>query len=421
MHDTIEHAAARAAAHAARDRALRILWIKVGGLWPPTAGGRLRTFHTLKGLSERHAVTLLTTHGPGDDLPGLRRALPRCEVVSLPHAAPKQGTRGFALALVRSWLGPQPVDLARWKVPALRALARGRLAAGDVDLVVTDFLVTAPSVPPTGRVPNVLFEHNVEHVIWSRLAAAERRPWRRRLLSFEARKMKAVEADACRRASSVLAVSEVDRAGLSRIAPEAHVDAIPTGVDVDYFRPDESSTPQGLVFTGAMDWYPNEDGILWFLADVLPRIRASHPGTPFRIVGRNPSARLRAAAEATGGVTVTGTVADVRPDMNAAAVYVVPLRTGGGTRLKVLEALAMGKAVVSTTVGAEGLPLRPDEHLVLADGAESFARAVSSLLGDDTRRRSLGEAGRRLVVARYGWSEAVREFERRLREVVACA
>jgi len=396
---------------------VRLIWIKVGGLWPVNTGGRIRSFHMLRELTRRHEVTLLTTHGPAEDPRALEAALPRCEVVSVPWALAKRGSARFALALARSWLSTLPVDLYKWRVPALGREIERRLASGAVDLVVADFLLAAPHVRRAAP-PMVLFAHNVEHVIWQRLRDVERQPWRRALLALESRKMRRYEARACARARLTIAVSDADRRLLAAAAPGARVRAVPTGVDVDYFSPDGiAEVPGRLVFTGSMDWYPNEDGIVHFIDAVLPRIRRSVPAASLTVVGRNPSDRLRSAAAA-AGVQVTGLVDDVRPHMAEAAVYVVPLRIGGGTRLKIFEALSMAKAVVSTAVGAEGLPLAPGRHFLQADDPAAFAEAVTSLLRNPARRHAIGAAGRGLVEARYSWSKVVDEFENQCGEVL---
>ncbi len=216
-----------------------------------------------------------------------------------------------------------------------------------------------------------------------------------------------------------MAVSEADRALLAARAPGADIRAIPTGVDTSYFHPNGAAeAPATLVFTGSMDWYPNEDAILYFLDAILPEVRREVPGVSLAVVGRDPTDRLRAAGSA-AGICVTGTVSDVRPYVAEAAVYVVPLRVGGGTRLKIFEALAMGKAVVSTRVGAEGLPIVSDRHFLQADSPAAFAQAVISLLKDADRRRALGLAGRRLVEERYSWSQVTREFEGHCQELVS--
>lgn len=399
--------------------ARRILWVKVGGLWPLNMGGRLRSFHIVSELSKRHRVTVLTTHGPGEDHGELAERLPQCErVVSFPYASPKAGTMRFAGALARSWFSSLPVDLWKCRVPALRAEVDRLLSSGDIDLCVADFLFAAPNVR-FSRAPVILFEHNVEYMIWKRLADIESRPWRRGLLEVEWRKVRRIEREACTRSRLVVAVSPVDRALLAENAPEARTKTIPTGVDTSYFSANGTpEVPGRLIFTGAMDWYLNEDAILFFIADILPSIRREMPEVTLTVVGRNPSARLREAGEA-ARIRVTGTVDDVRTFIDEGAVYVVPLRVGGGTRIKIFEALSMGKAVVSTTVGAEGLPLNDGEHFVRADSPADFSSAVVSLLRDPTRRRALGTAGRQLVETHYSWASVAREFEARCEEALA--
>ncbi len=401
---------------------MRILWVKIGGLWPPNTGGRLRSFHLVSELSRRNRVTVVTTHAPGDDPQALAMHLPAAEeVVSMPFAIPKLGSGRFAAALLRSWLSSRPVDLLKFRVPALANEVRRRLESGNVDVCIADFFSATADVPLTTPVPVVFFAHNVEFMIWKRLCETEKRPLRRLLLQLEWRKMRRSEAGACAQASMTLAVSEVDRTMLSSQAPGATIHAIPTGVDTSYFAPGESEeTPATVVFTGSMDWYPNEDAVLYFLESILPRIRHAVPGVSFTIVGRNPTPRVIAAAAAAAGVRVTGTVDDVRPHIGQAAVHVVPLRVGGGTRLKIFEALAMGKAVVSTSVGAEGLPLVPGRHFIREDAPADFAAAVVALLRDPLRRRSLGAAGRELVETSYSWSQVAREFETRCAQALAC-
>ncbi len=398
---------------------MRILWVKVGGLWPLTTGGRLRSFHTIRELSRQHAVTVLTTHGPDED-PGETRAnLPDCERLdSVRHAPPKRGGAGFGRAVVRSWLSPLPVDLRKWRVPALRDGVSTSLAAEPFDLCVADFLSATPNLPAPYPVPVALFEHNVEHMIWRRLAHTVP-AWQRPPVELEWRKVRRAEARAVARATLTIAVSEDDRARLASVAPGAPVRSVATGVDTEYFT--ASREPEGsphLAFVGTMDWYPNEDAVAHFLDAVWPEIRREVPEATFAIVGRNPSERLRSEA-ARAGVEVTGTVDDVRPHLARAAVVVVPLRVGGGTRLKILEALAMAKPVVSTTIGAEGLPLTPGTHFLQADAPSDFAAAVVGLLRDAPRRRELGEAGRRLVEERHGWPGVAREFEARCAEAIS--
>jgi glycosyltransferase involved in cell wall biosynthesis len=224
------------------------------------------------------------------------------------------------------------------------------------------------------------------------------------------------EAQACLNARLTIAVSDEDRQLLASLAPTSRIVSIPTGVDIGYFRPDHArEQAHRVVFSGSMDWYPNEDAMLYFIDQVLPRLRQEHPDATATIVGRNPTARLRAAAES-ARVDVTGTVPDVRPHLAAGSVYVVPLRIGGGTRLKIFEALAMGKAVVSTTIGAEGLGLEPGRQVLLADSADDFAGHVLTLFANADRRRALAREGRRLVEQRAAWPLVAQSFEAYLLE-----
>ena len=398
---------------------MRILWVKVGGLWPSTTGGRVRSLRTLSELAKRHEVTLVTTHGPGDDHEGLARQLTNChQVVSIPYVPAKRGSADFPATVARSWLSKYPVDLFKWQIPAVRERVTALMESGAVDLCVADFLFAAVNVPFGGRTPVALFEHNVEYMIWRRLCALERNPVKRALFELEWRKLRAREADFCAAADLTIAVSEDDRQRLEELAPGARMASIPTGVDTTYFAPGRTpEVPARLVFSGSMDWHPNEDAVIYFADTILPRIREQIPDVSFTIVGRNPSEKVR-ELESRPGIHVTGTVADVRPTIDEAALYVVPLRAGGGTRLKIFEALAMAKAVVSTTVGAEGLALVDGRQFVAADDPETFATSVISLLRDPGRRRALGRAGRELVDTHYSWPTIASEFESRLQETV---
>ncbi len=399
---------------------MRIVWVKMGGLWPATTGGRVRSLNTIAELARGHQLTVITTHGKGDDPEGLKQQLAGCErVISVPYAVPKRGSAAFVGAVARSWFSHYPVDLWKWRVPEVRHAVCEVLASGNVDLCIADFLFAAANVPMSPRVPVLLFEHNVEYLIWQRLANLETSAWKRALFEMEWRKLRACEAAACRRAALTVTVSDDDRQRLENLGAGIRAVPILTGVDTSYFTPRRSAeVPGRLVFSGSMDWHPNEDAVCYFADEVLPRIRADVPGVSFTIVGRNPSARVRQLA-ARPGIVVTGTLDDVRPSIAEGSVYVVPLRAGSGTRIKIFEALSMGKAVVSTSVGAEGLALESGRHFLAADTAHDFAHAVIRLLRDAARRRALGDAGRALVETNYSWSKVARLFEARCEEVLA--
>lgn len=398
---------------------MKILWVKMGGLWPPTSGGRTRSLKLVTELARRHEVTVVTTHGEEDDPDGLVAELRGCRrVISFDYSVPKRGSRMFPLTVARSWLSRDPVDLWKWRVDAVRACVRELFDSGHADVCVADFLFAVNNVPLGQGTPVILFEHNVEYLIWKRLADLETSPWRKALLEIEWRKLRSREAVACRYADLTLAVSEHDRDRLSMLAPGAAIDWIPTGVDTDYFTPESNRERRNhIVFSGSMDWHPNDDAVRYFLSDILPKVRQEVPDATFTIVGRNPSDSLADTARA-AGASVTGTLDDIRPAIADAALCVVPLRAGSGTRLKIFEALSMGKALVSTTLGAEGLDITSGTHYVAADGAQPFADAIVSLLRDDARRGQIAAAGRQLVTERYSWAQVARPFERHCYSVI---
>jgi glycosyltransferase involved in cell wall biosynthesis len=289
------------------------------------------------------------------------------------------------------------------------------LATGRYDRVVCDFLVPAVNLPSRLPCASVLFTHNVEAEIWRRHADTADSFPRRLLYRQQWRRMRRFERRTLARFDRVLAVSDVDRDTFARLYPgalDAPAAVIPTGVDTTYFTP-APTAPAGhrLVFTGSMDWLPNVDGVLHFCRDILPLIRRQVPDVAFTIVGRAPTHTVRNLADEPG-VSVTGRVDDVRPYLAEAAAYVVPLRIGGGTRLKIFEAMAAGRAVVSTSIGAEGLPTEPGRHLLLADAPESFAASVVALLTRPALRHSVEGEARALVANGYDWRHAAAHLER---------
>jgi polysaccharide biosynthesis protein PslH len=236
--------------------------------------------------------------------------------------------------------------------------------------------------------------------------------------------MRRFEADVLPRFTSVVAVSERDAAAFRECYAVASPVVIPTGVDLDYFawlprEADAPGAPPSVVFTGSMDWDANIDGVGHFLADIWPRVRARLPNASFVVVGRNPPGALVERARDMPGVSFTGFVDDVRPHVRDAEVFVIPLRVGGGTRIKAFEAMAMGRAVVSTAIGIEGLGVQPDEHFLQRDDAEGFADAVLTLLGDAVQRQAMASRARRFIEARFGHRAVAQVFERACLDALA--
>jgi len=279
-------------------------------------------------------------------------------------------------------------------------------------VIVCDFLFPSLNVPSGLGPPTVLFQHNVEAAIWERHAQVASHPVKRLYMREQWRRMRAFEGRECRRFDKVVAVSQEDCGVLERAYGLRAVEEVPTGVDTDFFRPGNAVTRNSneIVFTGSMDWLPNEDAVAWFADAILPRIRAEVPDARFTIVGRTPSQPVLDLARAHREITVTGSVPDVRPYMERAAAFVIPMRVAGGTRLKVYEAMGMEIPIVSTTIGIEGLPVRHDVELLVADEPEAFAAAVVRVLREPPLGTRLAANAARRVRAEFGWREVASRF-----------
>ncbi len=392
---------------------MKILWIKAGGLVPPDIGGKIRSYHILKELAPRHEVTLFTFYAvfPNDPHRELTRQFHRS--ICLPLDIPEHGTVGDCLSLARSVISALPYSITKYCLPKIRTELRELTRTNQFDVLICDFIFPAAIIPWESPCPKVLFTHNVEAAIFKRQYEISTNPLWKFVWWREFHSMERYERTHLSRADQVIAVSQTDRDAFARFVPSDKIDVIPTGVDADYFRPRDESKDNSaeLVFTGSMDWMPNEDAMFYFVQDILPRIRTKIPEVTFTIIGRNPSQRLRKLASNVTGVHVTGRVADIRPHVERGSVYVVPLRVGSGTRLKIFEAMAMGKAIVTTSIGAEGLPVTSGKDIVCADDPVRFADAVVQLVTHRELRHKIGRAARELVEERCSWSSVAATFE----------
>jgi glycosyltransferase involved in cell wall biosynthesis len=273
----------------------------------------------------------------------------------------------------------------------------------------------AANCPSSERLPGdpilILDEHNIEYDIVRRTAISTREIDRKLYSELNWRKLRAEERDAWRRFDGCTVTSSRDEALLLRDVPSARTAVVPNGVDVPFFSAYSAQVPDemSLLFFGTVRYHPNLDGLLFFLREVMPRLKARYPTVKLRIVG--PSVVPEIAARAGDDVEVVGLVDDVRPYIARATVVIVPLRIGGGTRFKILEAMAMGKAAVSTVVGAEGIAVRDGEDILLANDAVHFARQIGRLLDDAALRERIGAAARRLAERDYSWDASVARLE----------
>lgn len=389
---------------------MKILWVKTDFLHPTTRGGQIRTLEMLRELHKRHEVHYVAFDDPLSP-EGLKRSSEYASYsYPVPHRIVPKNSPAFALQLLEGLVSPIPVAGMRYRSAAMRDTIEKVIATNEFDAKICDFLF--PSINIADLRTWTLFQHNVESVIWERHAQSGKTAAHRAYFALQAKRMSQWERKVCRSVAQVVAVSETDENLMRSRFGIGQVSSVPTGVDVEYFaKPESSSILYDLVFVGSMDWMPNIDGMRWFLAHVFPLIRQEKPDCQLAIVGRNPPQALLDAAK-DPGVTVTGTVPDVRPFLWQSALSIVPLRVGGGTRLKIFEAMAAGTAVVSTTIGAEGLPVRHGETIQIADTAQQFAADCLYLLADAQARQKMARQAADLVVGNYSWEQVTKGFER---------
>jgi polysaccharide biosynthesis protein PslH len=401
---------------------MKILWVKAGGLVPPDTGGKIRSYNILRELARQHSVTFFSFYAAhADDVhPELDKLFEHvvCVPLNLPAAKSAREMLDYAIGLVSS----EPYGISKFCRAEVRRRLRALLDHQTYDVIVCDFMAAAGVIPWDSPISKVLFTHNVEAAIWRRHYEVASNPLWKAVSWMEWRKMENAERHYLRVADQVLTVSETDRDAFSHILDPAKLSVIPTGVDIDYFQPMAVQENQdSLVFTGSMDWLPNEDAIFYFVESILPLVAERYPRVSLEVVGRKPSRRLQSLVEKRKNVRLTGWVEDIRPYVARGSVCIVPLRIGGGTRLKIFEAMAMGKAVVSTSVGAEGLPVSSGENILLADTPKDFADCVISLLISPVERTRLGDVARAMVREKYSWPKVAASFAATLQGVASHA
>ncbi len=386
---------------------MHLLYLTLDCPLPANNGMRMRTWSLLRALrAEGHAITLAGMQAPGaPPAPG--------EVHELCQAAWLITHRSGSLSQGRDWgrrlravVSHQPYAARRYRSPEMQALVRQLWNTQPLDGVVCDTVFAAVNAPPDVG-PLIINHPDVEYYVLDRYRRIETHPLKRRAAGWESRKVRTWEKRVCQRAALGLVCSGVDRELLQRLHPQGRFAVVPNIVPSGILSedaPEPAEEPQLVLFQGGMDWFPNRDAVDYFITRIMPTLRRQCPGVRFLVAGRNPAAGFVRQFSQLSDVEFTGTVPDMRPYLARAAVAVAPLRMGSGTRLKILEAAAMGKPVVSTTLGAEGLDFRPESEILLADDPAAFAAAVAQLLQSPPLRRTLGRAARQRVRAEYSFS-----------------
>lgn len=402
---------------------MKILWVKSGPLFPLNTGGRRRTHAMLEELSRNHEVTYLAMLPEGQELAEEENEAPYAqEKIWIRSREPKKGTFEFFRDVLSNFLfSTRPYVLDRYRNKDLSTTILKLDHAEGFDLIVCDFLTPAVNFEfDQLQTPTVLFQHNVEAQIWKRLAEEKTNPLVRLYFRDQFRRMFEFERLLSKPFDGVIAVSEEDAEkfrfdyGLKNV-----LGAVPTGVDTEFFSPPDPRAPQpGLIgFLGSMDWMPNIECVHFFVQEIFPLICLNHPKAKFRIIGRDPAPSVLALAKEHEAVEVTGTVEDVRPHLDNCEVLVVPLRSGGGTRIKIFEAMAQGVPVVSTTIGAEGLPVMDGDTILIADEIVEIAASVCRIIRKEEDVQRLSKHARAQLVSNNSWDAVVTVFLKSVKRI----
>jgi glycosyltransferase involved in cell wall biosynthesis len=387
---------------------MRILYIAPKIAWPVTDGARIAIYELVRHMTARGHHAAFLGFGKQEAADEFRTRAGLIWAKAIEHNT-KTNYLNAALGL----LSPTPYTASKYRSGAMSAAIRAAFNEERFDLVqlegthMAHYLGLAQSL----GVPVILRLHNVEYALAARYARTAVFPLNV-YVQEQARRMRAFEIRACKQADLCLAITQEDAERIIRFAPDASVAVSPAGVDLERYYPQPMSEEPGtIVFVGALDWPPNTDAIRWFRTKVWSRVVQEEPTTRWIVVGKSPPADILHWPEEDRNIQVTGFVDDVRPYLQRAAVVIVPLRSGGGMRLKILEAMAAGKAVVSTPMGAEGISARNGEEIVLAGADRSFGVEVVRLLRQASDRKRIGKAARAFAEG-YGWSGIAADLER---------
>lgn len=396
---------------------MRILFLSQIVPYPPHGGVLQRGYNLVREIGKYNETHLLAFVHPDilatpEQIEASRAELERhCASVQYFPLWPKRSSLHKLAAFGAGFVYPRPFSVLAHRSAAYADAIRRLVRARSVDLLHVDTIGLAPYRRLAMHLPSVLTHHNIESQLMARRAEVETAALHRLYVSLQARRLRAYEAAQSPLFDMNVMMSSNDAAELHAIAPAAATAIVPNGVDTGYFTAATEGHDKACIYTGGMNMYANKDAVLYFLRDIWPAVREVHPDAKFYAIGQDPPRELQEYAQRDPSVVVTGYVDDVRPYVRKAAIYVVPLRVGGGTRLKVLDALAQGKAIVSTSLGCEGISVTDGTDIVIEDAPARFAAQVCALFDDADARKRLGAAARQLAESAYGWPAIGRELQ----------
>ena len=391
-------------------KSMNLLWISQNIPYPPKTGVLQRNYNLLREASQLADITLLAVFKrdilPGEyDLDEAKRELGKLcrhiEIVHLPIESSRAALYGMALS---SLFTHDPFSVNWVKSAGMRKQVRQLMNDTKFDLVHFDTISLAAYRGEVGSTPKILNHHNIESHLLKRRTLFEKNPLKRLYYALEGNKLERYERTVCAQFDTNFTVSELDKQRLLELVPRARADVIANGVDIDYFNPKAVTVvPGNLLMASGMNWFPNRDAVLYMCNEIWPLLVHQMPELSWTVVGASPPQEVLDLAERDARVTVTGFVNDVRPYLSQAEIYLCPMRDGGGTRVKILDALAMGKAIVSTTMACEGIDVTPGKNVLFADSPHEFVGQIQRLRSDTVLRENLGREARKFAIDHYSW------------------
>jgi len=388
---------------------MKILFLSQIVPYPPHGGVLQRGYNIIREISRHNDVHLLAFVHPdtlasqelvNDSKLHLEQY---CSSVDYFSLWPKKSPLHKYIAFAAGFFYPYPFSALAHRSAALRRRMQEILDNNDIDVIHYDTIGLAPYHDPSRGLATILTHHNIESTLMARRARVESSWLAQYYVDLQAKRLRAYEISQSPRFDMNIMMSKTDEAELKAMAPSVKTEIVPNGVDTEYFEVRDEPQEAAIIYTGGMNMFANKDAVIHLISDIWPRIKAKVPEAVFNVIGQDPPEELHELAKADDSIKVLGYVADIRPYVARSAVYVVPLRVGGGTRLKVLDALSQGKAIVSTAVGCEGIDVSDGLNIHIEDDDDKFADRVIELLENPQRRRELGAEARKLAEQSYAW------------------
>jgi glycosyltransferase involved in cell wall biosynthesis len=403
---------------------MKILFLSQIIPYPPHGGVLQRGYNIIREIGKDNDVYLLAFHHPdtinNNELleESKEQLLEYCSEVHYFKLWPKQSDFHKLLAFITGFLYPLPFSVLAHKSKAFKEKIEEIIENNNIDIVHIDTVGLSEYKKYVNDVPCIITHHNIESSLMARRSKVESNWLARFYVAKQSQKLREYEARESAKYPVNVMMSKTDSDELKEMSPGVVTTIVPNGVDIDYFRNQHKKQENAIIYTGGMNMFANKDAVMYLLSDIWPMLKSKIPDIKFYIIGQDPPKELINLSAEDSGIKVLGYVDDIRPYVAKSAIYVVPLRVGGGTRLKVLDALAQGKAIVSTSIGSEGIDVTDRKNIYLEDTSKGFSDSIIELIHDDEKREELGKQARILAEEKYAWPSITEELIKAYQKVV---